>query len=153
MGFFSSLGAVNGADDVEPDVVLTAKLEAHNRAVSLGILEATEIIAKTGIMKNGFWGVEWEGCTIQHDDDGSNSFGRSPTATVAIVKKPDGSVLYHSVGDISNVVVTEVFRFGPWVERFKAKAEAIQLEQKATQEAEERAKLNKKLEPFSEVDF
>ena len=47
----------------------------------------------------------------------------------------------------------EAFRFGPWVERLRKTAESIKMEKAAAIEAEEKARQEKAVEPFSRIDF
>jgi hypothetical protein len=138
MGWLSSL---------TKDPVETAKQEAHERAVALGLFEDVKVVALTGRFEDGVCEVEWEGCVVRYADNNQID---------AMVTKPGGLVLYHAVQihrSPGSEHGTEIFRFGPWVERFKAKADSIRSQQQAAIVAEQKAKLDKDLEPYSDVDF
>ena len=172
MGFFSGLEF----SDID---VQNMKQQAQQKAIELGVFGAVSVIASTGtaVQPKRFQRVDqqrqgemikvvdWEGCevtfttTTAHAVPGASILGErflsavariADTEAKALVIAPDGRVLYEAE-EGGNLV--KAFRFGPWVERIKAEADAILKKQQAAIAAEQNAKLEKDLEPFSDIDF
>ncbi|MDU4393486.1 MAG: hypothetical protein E7I55_05795 [Acinetobacter ursingii] len=141
MSFWSTLAAGNNRYSSDPEV-----REMQEKAEQLKIYDMIKIVANHGDdTKDEPNILEWEECTLNYNQNDSTK-----------LTMKDGTLLYLSekrIVDLKRVEYINAFRNGKWVDRLKAYSEKLTQDHKQSLIAKANEEKERKLKPFTDIDF
>ena len=137
--------------------------KAAEQAKTLGIYEIVRNIASNGKNTDEACDSTWEKCVVVFEcPNGEPVPKSSPIRKIGTIwgapesvfetkiTMPDGTILYRALK--KGQEVTD-FRYGAWIERIKSYSDQITVERQRRLEAKAKNEQDKKLKPFSGIDF